>query len=356
MSLRASDGKLGVRVGAVTLVLLVLGVAYVVLLRGKLFLGPSVDVELYFAHVGSLKEGAPVMVAGRAVGKITAIRLVPRDLAGDDHLLADTGGAVAILRIDARRRGMVPINGEFFVSSRGLLSERYVEVGAPADGAPPGRPVADGDQVRGIDPPSMDRVLTNTWNNLTVARAFLSEVQPEGEAFFAALRELGATLDAIEPGPDAYAALADRAAALAAEARTTYLTLQAGGLDGDRIAGLLARSRQTVAQLGTTAAMLRGRLDLLQGDLDRLRDRIDAAAPGLRRKLDRALDAGRGALAKLEVLSAKVDDLLGIIARGEGTIGRIQHDPEFPEDAKELGKILKRTPWRVIGHPQDLEP
>ena len=45
-----------------------------------------------------------------------------------------------------------------------------------------------------------------------------------------------------------------------------------------------------------------------------------------------------------------------IIARGEGTIGRIQHDPEFPEDAKELGKILKRTPWRVIGHPQDLEP
>ena len=128
MSLRASDGKLGVRVGAVTLVLLVLGVAYVVLLRGKLFLGPSVDVELYFAHVGSLKEGAPVMVAGRAVGKITAIRLVPRDLAGDDHLLADTGGAVAILRIDARRRGMVPINGEFFVSSRGLLSERYVEV------------------------------------------------------------------------------------------------------------------------------------------------------------------------------------------------------------------------------------
>ena len=28
------------------------------------------------------------------------------------------------------------------------------------------------------------------------------------------------------------------------------------------------------------------------------------------------------------------------------------HDPEFPEDAKELGKILKRQPWKLIDHPQ----
>jgi hypothetical protein len=26
-------------------------------------------------------------------------------------------------------------------------------------------------------------------------------------------------------------------------------------------------------------------------------------------------------------------------------------DPEFPEDAKELGKILKRQPWKIIGRP-----
>jgi hypothetical protein len=27
------------------------------------------------------------------------------------------------------------------------------------------------------------------------------------------------------------------------------------------------------------------------------------------------------------------------------------NDPEFPEDAKELGKILKRQPWKVINRP-----
>ena len=28
-------------------------------------------------------------------------------------------------------------------------------------------------------------------------------------------------------------------------------------------------------------------------------------------------------------------------------------DPEFPEDAKAIGKVLKRQPWRVIGRPKD---
>ena len=32
---------------------------------------------------------------------------------------------------------------------------------------------------------------------------------------------------------------------------------------------------------------------------------------------------------------------------------KLANDPEFPEDAKDLGKILKREPWRVVGHPQD---
>jgi hypothetical protein len=32
---------------------------------------------------------------------------------------------------------------------------------------------------------------------------------------------------------------------------------------------------------------------------------------------------------------------------------KLSRDPEFPEDAKALGKMLKRSPWRIIGHPDD---
>jgi len=30
---------------------------------------------------------------------------------------------------------------------------------------------------------------------------------------------------------------------------------------------------------------------------------------------------------------------------------KLANDPEFPEDARELGKVLKRHPWRVLEHP-----
>jgi hypothetical protein len=28
-------------------------------------------------------------------------------------------------------------------------------------------------------------------------------------------------------------------------------------------------------------------------------------------------------------------------------------DPEFPEGAKDLGKIMKRQPWKIIARPHD---
>ena len=59
------------------------------------------------------------------------------------------------------------------------------------------------------------------------------------------------------------------------------------------------------------------------------------------------------AIDKVDPLLATVDDIAARFARHEGSIGRLMHDPEFPEDAKELGKILKRRPWRVIAKPSD---
>jgi hypothetical protein len=38
------------------------------------------------------------------------------------------------------------------------------------------------------------------------------------------------------------------------------------------------------------------------------------------------------------------------LADGRGTVGALLHDPEFIDDAKQLGKTLKRQPWRIFGH------
>ena len=66
-----------------------------------------------------------------------------------------------------------------------------------------------------------------------------------------------------------------------------------------------------------------------------------------------AIERMRAAAAKIEPMLAVVDQINQRLARGEGTLGRLSRDPEFPEDAKELGKILKRQPWRIFGRPND---
>ncbi len=345
MSVRAADPRLAVRVGAVVLLVLLGAVVYLLVLRDRLFLGDAVTVEVRFHHLGALQEGAPVMVAGQRVGKISGVRLVPRG-----------GGVVALARIDADRRHMVPVNGDFFVSSRGIFAERYLEIGPPRDGGEADRPVEDGDQVTGADPPQMDRVFYNTWNNLTIARAFLEELRPEASALFDAIDELSATLAWLEPAPGEYDRLRARVSEAVAEGRAVWASLEAAGARPDEITALVARARRAIDAMQASAALIGEKVDVLLAEFERVRDQIETAIPGLETKVKKALSLASGAFAKIERVRGKVEELMGIIERGEGTIGRIQNDPEFPEDAKELGKILKRTPWRVIGHPQDDEP
>ena len=64
-----------------------------------------------------------------------------------------------------------------------------------------------------------------------------------------------------------------------------------------------------------------------------------------------AIDRVKADIAKVEPLLAQVDALNQSLARGEGSIMKLMRDPEFPEDAKELGKIMKRQPWKIIDRP-----
>jgi len=90
-------------------------------------------------------------------------------------------------------------------------------------------------------------------------------------------------------------------------------------------------------------------------DVGRLRVRSHprARGGGGRDRLRAALADFDRTAAKLDHALAQAQALADAFARGEGSIARLANDPEFPEDAKELGRILKNQPWRVVGHPVD---
>jgi ABC-type transporter Mla subunit MlaD len=352
MSLLAQDERLTRRVGAATLVLLTLSILFFVFIYDQIEWGSNIRIKVYFRTTGGLREGASFVAAGSTAGHIESIALVPR---GSKRILGDEDGVAVKVVIDAHAAKHIMFGGDVFVTSRGALSGRYLEIGPPP---PPGtplpdgtiagepRPLREGDEILGRDPPSLDRVLQRTWDNLTTAAQFAAAVRPEMNALSAEVDTLRATLDQIAPGVE----LGVDVDALLDEGRRTYAAL--GGEQGiDRMGAVLDRGGSVLAQARKTIDNLRASANKLGASLDVLRSRMGTRGAEAIDKIELAIDRVRAAIDKVDPLLAQVEALQQHFARGDGSILKLMNDPEFPEDAKELGKILKRQPWKIISRP-----
>jgi len=342
MSLLAEDQQLARRVGAVGLGVIALAIGFFVFVYDRIEWGRHMRVRVYFHATGGLTEGAPFVVAGREVGKVEAIALSPQGAPGP---LNGDEGVVAKIAIDEDAAEQL-VRGDVFVASKGPLSARYLELGPAQDGDGSRVALHEGDQLLGRDPPTLDRVFQRTWDNLTTLGGFLDELRPEVAALREQLTRLQATMKEVAPD----VSLRDDVDALVTEAGRTYDDL--GGRPGiDRIDAMMDHARKTIAQARGMIAALRPRIDALSASVDVLRARLGSKGREAIDKVQLAIDNTKATIAKLDPLLAQVDELRGRIERGEGSLLKLMNDPEFPEDAKELGKILKRQPWKIMDHP-----
>jgi uncharacterized small protein (DUF1192 family) len=305
-----------------------------------------VTVKVYFGQVSALGEGAKIVVAGRAIGEISSIVLVPAGTTGPDEPLHGEAGIVALARIEKRYAFMVPANGEFFVSSRSIFAPRWLEVGPPAKGAVPCRAVVEGDKVRGIDPPSLDQILQRTWDNLNVTSAFMSVIRPEADAFIDSVRELEQRVADAEPAPGAYGSLFASIVGLRLEIDRLDIPAWRDATGG--LSGVLDGARALQKQLDLISTDLQTHIALLQAEFARLGA---AAPPDLRDKIAAIAASTEVVKQRVDLLNARVRALVAGVAAGDGAIGSIANDPELLDDAKQLGKTLKRNPWKVLVPP-----
>jgi hypothetical protein len=224
-----------------------------------------------------------------------------------------------------------------------MLSTRFLELGPPPG---PGPTLADGDEFRGNDPPSLDRVLQRTWDNLGIARQFAAEVRPEAQALRAEIDKLQALLVEIAP----QILFRTEFSQLFDETKRTYAAL--GGDPGvDRIRALAGEAESTIGQVRASIAKLRVSADMLDASLDVLRARLGGKGAEAIEHIELAIERVKAAIKKVDPLLASVEAIQQRIERGEGSLLKLARDPEFPEDAKELGKILKRKPWKLLDRP-----
>jgi ABC-type transporter Mla subunit MlaD len=349
MNLVAQDGRLARRVGALTLLVMAGIIAGFVFLLDQPALGAAVRIRVLFRHTAGLREQAALVVAGQPVGKVEAITPVPHGAPGP---LAGEVGVAVTVAIRASSAWKVPAASDIVVASRGPLSDRYLEVAPPR--GEPGAAVHDGQELRGIDPPSLDNVLQHTWTNMTIFQQFVQAVRPEATALRAQLDRLRAQLDAIAADPRAAggpAAAVEAVRALVDTARHTYDTSLGGAAGLARIRAVAHDARLAIGDLRAAIDLVGPQLAALAADADRMRDHLAASQTFAR--AGEAIATVRAVLDKLDPVLANLDALGAQIASGEGSIGRIVRDPEFPEDAKDLGKVIKRQPWKLMEHGRD---
>lgn len=345
MSLLAQDQRVTRVVGAIAMSLAVLAIVFFVFLWDRIEWGERVRLRVYFGSTGGLQEGAAVIVAGKDVGHVESITFATRPKHDD--------GVIVVIAIEAGWAKRVEANSDIFVTSRGALSGRYLEIGPHTQTTkfPVGTTLADvardkNLELDGREPPTLDRVLQRTLDNLNTTSAFAADVKP-------ALAQLQGELDALQAtiariAPDI--ALRADLVALMAEGRQTYAAL--GGDAGiARMGDVMDRGGNVISQARGVIAQLRTSANVLGASVETLKSRINTHGATAIERVELAIDRIKAAIDKIDPLLAQAELLQQHIARGEGSLLKLMNDPEFPEDAKELGKILKRQPWKILDRP-----
>lgn len=350
------DDRQAIRVGAIAIPAILFAIAAVILID-HIHLRPAIRFEAYFGHAGALKSGADVEIAGRKVGRVTDVRFLPAWASRPQDPLHGAAGVVVVVRLDRRYQYMARKNGQFFISSKGVLGKRYLEIGPPPDDVAWGRTIRDGDEVRGIDPPRLGRVLRRSLAEARTAERFVDDVRPQAHRLSQQVDALETTLRDIEPGPGSYARLAASSGAASREVRRLTRRLRAGGLKIDRLrrsvhraGAVIDTARPDIEGVATTAAALQSRIHGIGARIP----------PRLGNELRRSLARARTAIANIRHIVAMERQLVTMVRLGEGTIGGFLNNPEWVDEMKALGKMIKRQPWRVLGRPipkeQQLRP
>jgi phospholipid/cholesterol/gamma-HCH transport system substrate-binding protein len=203
---------LEVRVGALILVAFAMLGAFVVVMGGVSF-EPTYTVYVSFQNPGGLVEGAPVRISGVRVGRVDSLEF----RGGLDRRAGEPDSIIrAVTKIERRYQSSIHDNARWFVTAQGVLGEMFLAV----DPGSPDRPVLhDGAVVRGISPPRLDLLLSESYELLHGAyRAFTENEKKIAETFDGLHRTLGASGDFLEKNGPRLTRVVENAETLSVEA------------------------------------------------------------------------------------------------------------------------------------------
>lgn len=353
--MQKKETAIEVKVGALVLFALGLLVAFVLIL-GDFSFDDGFTFYVEFENAGGLKPGGDVAIAGLNVGKVDSLQF----RRNKDNPKMNVVVVRAEVTIDEEYADSVRTSSEFFITTRGVLGEPYIEIVTQTFDAPK---IAANDVRRGVDPPRMDIIVAKGTQLLTVLTELLNDPDVAVKDLLANTAVLVKTINSVVEGNrqdiDGTISGAHKSAD---EAAKLLAALNVAVEDGESLKQTLSQTSSAIRKLDRTASVaykvasdadrkLGPALDNINGAATSVRE-ISDSAKGMvvdnEAKIQASIDNIAKATEDVAEITDKSKSLVSKVERGEGTVGQLLTDREVYDDLKEVMRQIKRKPWKIL--------
>ncbi len=352
-----SEMGMQAKVGALVLFSLALLVGFVLIL-GDFSFSDGFEFNVEFENAGGLKPGADVAIAGLNVGNVQSLEFFENKTPGKNNM-----NAVAVratLSIEPDYADAVRDNSEFYITTRGILGEPYIEIVTETYN---GKALKAGSTMRGVDPPRMDMVISRAMRLLKALTDLLEDPEIATKDLLSNAALLMRTLQEVvsenRPQIDSIFSGADGSLK---EANKLLGSLNLVVEDGKPIKDMFDDLKGSTRDLRVTARSARkltgqldGRVEPILDDLEStLKDAKSLSSSANRivssneQKIQDSIDNLHKSSEDVAALTSDARAMLKDVREGEGTVGQLLNDREIYDDLKETMRQIKRQPWKII--------
>ncbi|MFU8803687.1 MAG: MlaD family protein [Bradymonadaceae bacterium] len=348
--MQKKETAIEVKVGALVLFATGLLVAMVMLL-GDFSFSDGMEFHVQFDNAGGLKPGADVAIAGINVGSVARLRFIENEPDAENKLTAVA--VEATLRMDNRYKDAVREDSEFYITTRGILGEPYIEVVTRTYDA---NPVQSGQVLRGIDPPRMEIIIAQASELLNIVIELLDDPDIHVKDLIAHAASFMKNIDDVVTGNrDNIDATFDGVRLSSEEAAKLLTALNIAVGEGEGIKSMLDDARATTASARRIASRVDRSLEPVLDDVTvtmanarRISDSAGRILGDNEEKITASIDNVHAGTESLAALSSDAQIVVARVREGDGTVGALLAEREIYEDMKEMLRIIKQQPWKIL--------
>lgn len=335
-----SQRSIEVKVGILILVAMGLLGGFVVVMGGLSF-EPTYTVYVNFENPGALQSGAPVRIAGVKVGRVAEMQF-------RGGMVDDQGEPEppirAVTKIEKRYQNAIHDNARFFVTSQGVLGEMFLAIEPGSHDRPL---LKDGAVVRGVSPPRLDLLLSESYELLHRAYTGITENDEKiGEMFdglHATLRGTGRFFDKNDKKLDRIVTNVEE---LTEEGNDTLKAARKQYIDNPRIKRIMANVEHTTVTLNRDLDPLLTDSRKVLSDASNLTETL--ASDQQRRRYVKITEDVEQIAGRAKHATNDAQAIVAHVKRGKGTVGAFVMDEAVYDDVQELLRDLKHNPWKIF--------